>query len=114
MDKNDIPKTAFITHLGHYEYTVMPFGLSRGPGTFPDLMNYVREFILVFFDDILVFSKSMEEHVKHVETTLQLLGENNMYVKQSKCTFATDKVSYLGHTISAEGVATDPEKSKLL
>lgn len=119
MATEDIPKTTFRTHMGHYEYTVVPFGLSCGPGTFQNLMNKVSEEInepdqqkiqLVFFDDILIFSKSMEDHILHLSKTLEALRRNQLYVKLSKCTFATDQVSYLGHIISSDGVATDPSK----
>uniref|UniRef100_A0A8R7QW36 Reverse transcriptase domain-containing protein n=1 Tax=Triticum urartu TaxID=4572 RepID=A0A8R7QW36_TRIUA len=119
MALEDIHKTTFRTHMGHYEYTVVPFGLSCGPGTFQSLMNKVAEevnetekpkFLLVFFDDMLVFSKSLEDHIRHVEKTLTALRKHQLYAKLSKCTFATDQVAYLGHIISAEGVSTDPGK----
>ena len=108
MAIEDIPKTAFRTHMGHYEYKVVPFGLSCGAGTFQGLMNTVCEeinepekekFILVFFDDMLVFSKSLEQHYLHLERTFELIRKHELYVKLSKCTFATTQVSYLGHII---------------
>ena len=104
MATPDIPKTAFRTHLGHYEYIVMPFGLTNAPATFQNLMN------LVFFDDVLVFSETLEEHVQQLKIALDLLKEHCLSVKQSKCEFAVQKVGYLGHIISAEDVATDPSK----
>lgn len=114
MAKEDIPKTAFKTHMGHYEYVVMPFGLSCAPATFQNFMNFLfgphKKFILVFFDDILVFSKTKEEHIEHLKITLQILKDNNLSVKMSKCQFATPTLVYLGHIISAEGIATDPAK----
>jgi hypothetical protein len=115
MNLADISKTAFRTHMGHYEYLVMPFGLTNAPATFQDLMNIIfskilRKFVLVFFDDILIFSRTLEEHIKHLTTILQLIRAHQLKVKLSKCTFATDSVEYLGHVISGSSIATDPSK----
>lgn len=114
MKNSDVNKIAFRNHNGHYEFHVMPFGLTNAPATFYSLMNqvfeeYLRKFILVFFDDILVYSKTME-HLQHLEITLQLLQQQKLYVKFSKCIFAQQQIEYLGHVISRNGVSTNDSK----
>ncbi|KAF5775135.1 putative nucleotidyltransferase, Ribonuclease H [Helianthus annuus] len=111
----DISKTAFRTHDGHFEFLVMPFGLTNAPSTFQRLMNdvfrpYLRKFILVFFDDILVYSPSWTSHLAHLTTTLQLLLDNQLVAKMSKCVFGQNQIAYLGHIITGQGVAVDPSK----
>ncbi|XP_031127569.1 uncharacterized protein LOC116029662, partial [Ipomoea triloba] len=113
--EQDISKTAFRTRYGHYEFTVMPFGVTNAPGTFMDLMNriflpYLDKFIVVFIDDILVYSKTPEEHEEHLRTALQLLREKKLYAKLSKCEFWKEEVAFLGHIITREGIAVDPTK----
>ncbi|CAO2191183.1 unnamed protein product [Urochloa humidicola] len=108
-------KTAFQTHTGHYEFRVMAFGLSGAPATFQKAMNttltpLLRKCVLVFFDDILIYSRSYEEHLQHIELVLQLLRRDQWKVKMSKCSFAQRQINYLGHIISQHGVSTDPSK----
>ena len=111
----DIPKTAFRTRYGHYEFLVMPFGLTNAPATFMDLMNrvfnqYLDQFVIVFVDDILVYSSSKEEHAQHLRIVLQTLREHRLYGKFSKCSFWLSEVNFLGHIISASGISVDPAK----
>jgi hypothetical protein len=113
LRKYDIPKTTFITHDGHYEFLVMPFGLPNSSSTFQILMNkifrpHVRNFVLVLFDDIIIYRKSWEDHIKHVDKVLQILENNQLYVKRSNCSFGKQEVKYLGHISSSEGVKVDP------
>ena len=115
MHKEDVPKTAFKIHHGHFEFLVTPFGLSNAPGTFQSLMNYIfrtllRKYVLVFFDDILVYSKTISDHVQHLASVFHIMKQHQLYAKRSKCSFAMAKVEYLGHLISGKGVKTDPTK----
>jgi hypothetical protein len=100
-----VQKTAFQTHEGHYEFKVMSSGLTNAPATFQATINqlfhlYLRKFVLVFFDDILIYSKTWKEHMKHLEHVLSLLEKNHFYAKLSKCFFGKEEVEYLGHVIS--------------
>jgi hypothetical protein len=115
MYADDIDKTTFRTHHGHYEFLVMPFGLSNAPATFQALMNdvlrpYLRKFVLVFFDDILIYSTSWAKHLRHLSIVLNALRAHSLHLKRSKCSFGTTTVAYLGHVISEGGVAMDAEK----
>ncbi|CAN6166061.1 unnamed protein product [Urochloa humidicola] len=115
MKEGEEYKTAFQTHHGHFEFRVMAFGLTGAPGSFQDAMNstlapFLRKFVLVFFDDILIYSKSFDEHVIHVRQVFEQLSKEKWKVKLSKCSFAQRQVAYLGHVISEKGVATDPKK----
>lgn len=115
MCEEDKHKTAFQTHDGLFEFNVMPFGLTNAPATFQSLMNslfkpHLRKFILVFFYDTLIYSPDLNSQLNHLKITLQILKENNLFVKLSKCDFGVEKIEYLGHVISNGGVATDPKK----
>jgi hypothetical protein len=115
--ESDNPKTAFRTRYGLYEYTVMPFGLTNAPAYFMYLMNkvfmeYLDRFVVVFIDDILVFSKTMEEHEEHLKLVLEKLRSNQLYAKFSKCEFWLTEVAFLGHVIFVGGVSVDPGKVK--
>lgn len=115
MHPEDIDKTAFRTHCGHFEFLVMSFGLTNVPSTFQALMNevlkpFIRKFVLVFFDDILIYSSSWTAHLQHMKQVFQLLRDHELALKRSKCSFAAQSVAYLGHVISSQGVAMDPSK----
>ncbi|GJW66641.1 reverse transcriptase domain-containing protein [Tanacetum coccineum] len=113
--EEDIPKTAFRTRYGHYEFQVMPFGLTNAPAVFMDLMNrvckpYLDKFVIVFIDDILIYSKNKQEHEEHLKLILELLKKEELYAKFSKCEFWIPKVQFLGHVIDSEGIHVDPAK----
>ncbi|GJZ91654.1 putative reverse transcriptase domain-containing protein [Tanacetum coccineum] len=113
--EKDIPKTAFRTRYGHYKFQVMPFGLTNAPVVFMDLMNrvckpYLDRFVILFIDDILIYSKSRKEHEGYLKLILKLLKEEELYAKFSKCEFWLSKVHFLGHVIDSEGIHVDPTK----
>jgi hypothetical protein len=119
VKEEDIPKTAFRTRYGHYEFLVMSFGLTNAPAVFMDTMNrvfhdYLDQFTVVFINDILIYSKTSEEYKEHLRKVLERLRSEKLYAKLEKCEFWLDSVSYLGHVISGEGVAVDPEKVKVV
>jgi hypothetical protein len=113
----DIPKTAFTTQYGLFEYLVMSFGLTNAPAHFTYLMNSVfmpesDKFVVVFIDDILIYSKNEEEHAKHLRIVLTRLREHQLYAKFSKCAFWLEEIQFLGHVLSTKGIAVDPSKVK--
>ncbi|KAA0059961.1 pol protein [Cucumis melo var. makuwa] len=112
---NDIPKTTFRSRYGHYEFIVMSFGLTNAPAVFMDLVNrvfkdFLDSFVIIFIDDILIYSKTKAEHEEHLRQVLETLRANRLYAKFSKCEFWLKKVSFLGHVVSSEGVSVDPAK----
>ena len=112
---SDIPKTAFRTRYDHYEFTIMPFGLTNTQAIFMDMMNrvfkdYVDDFVIVFIDDILIYSKSKSENETHLRLALDTLRKKKLYAKLSKCEFWLDRVAFLGHVISVNGIQVDPAK----
>ena len=111
----DIPKTVFRVRYGHFEFTVMPFGLTNTPAEFMDLMHkvfqpYLDQFVMVFVDDILIYSKSKEELESHLRIVLQISRDHQLYTKFSKCEFWLIEVKFLGHVVSASGVSVDSAK----
>ncbi|GKE22597.1 putative reverse transcriptase domain-containing protein [Tanacetum coccineum] len=113
--KEDIPKTAFRTRYGHYEFQVMPFGLTNAPAVFMDLINrvckqYLDKFVIVFIDDILIYSKSKQGNEEHLKLILELLKKEELYAKFSKCEFWIPKVQFLGYVIDSKGIHVDPAK----
>nr|GEZ78628.1 putative reverse transcriptase domain-containing protein [Tanacetum cinerariifolium] len=113
--EEDVTKTAFRTRYGHYEFQVMPFGLTNAPAVFMDLMNqvckpYLDKFMIVFIDDILIYSKDEKEHEEHLKAILELLKKEELYAKFSKCEFWFPKVQFLGHVIDSQGIHVDPAK----
>ena len=113
--EQDIPKTTFTTRYGPYEYTVTSFGLTNAPAYFMSMMNKVfmefsDKFVVVFIDDIMVYSKNEEEHKEHLRLVLEKLREHQLYAKFSKCEFWLKEVGFLGHVISGENIAVEPTK----
>nr|GEU36110.1 putative reverse transcriptase domain-containing protein [Tanacetum cinerariifolium] len=115
VQEEDIPKTAFRTRYGNFEFTVMPFGLTNAPAIFMSLMNhvgkpYLDKFVIVFINDILIYSKSEEEHEVHMQTILELLKKEKLYAKFSNCKFWLQEVQFLGHVVNCDGIHVDPSK----
>ncbi len=128
LQESDRPKTAFRTPFEHYQFWVLPFGLTNAPATFQAAMNKVfapnkydvdgsvnplselSDYVLMFIDDILIFSKSAEEHLEHVRKVMQVLREHKILIKASKCTWGQEELPYLGHIVSKDGIKVDPKK----
>nr|GEZ02072.1 putative reverse transcriptase domain-containing protein [Tanacetum cinerariifolium] len=119
VHKDNIPKTVFRTRYGHFDFTVMPFGVTNAPAVFMDLMNrvcrpFLDKFVIVFIDDILIYSKTQEEHVEHLRLVLKLLKNEKLYAKFSKCEFWLREVQFLGHVINGNGIHVDPSKIEVV
>eukprot|EP00253_Pinus_taeda_P012063 PITA_12063 len=119
IKEEDIAKTTFQTRYGHYEFVVLPFGLTNAPVTFMCLMNsvfhkYLDKFVLIFIDNILIYSQNIKEHEEHLRLVLQMLWEHQLYAKYNKCDFYKEQNQYLGHIITREGIAVDPEKIRTI
>ncbi|GJT18597.1 putative reverse transcriptase domain-containing protein [Tanacetum coccineum] len=119
VHEDDISKTAFMTCYGHFEFTIMPFSLTNAPAIFIDLINrvckpYLDKFVIVFIDDILIYSKTQEEHVEHLRLVLELLKKEKLYAKFSKCEFWLREVQFLGHVINGNGIHVDPSKIEIV
>eukprot|EP00253_Pinus_taeda_P020664 PITA_20664 len=119
IKEEDIAKTTFRTRYGHYEFVVLSFGLTNAPATFMCLMNnnfhhYLDRFVLIFIDNILIYSRTIEEHYEHLRMVLQTLREHQLYTKFSKCDFFKEEIQYLGHVITKDGIAVDSEKIKAI
>ncbi|GJY77704.1 putative reverse transcriptase domain-containing protein [Tanacetum coccineum] len=117
--EEDIPKTAFRTRYGHFEFTVMPFGLTNAPAIFMDLMNrvckpYLDKFVIMFIDDILIYSKSEEEHEVHLKMILDFLKKEKLYAKFSKCEFWLQEIQFPGQVVNCDGIHIDPNKVELV
>jgi hypothetical protein len=117
--EKDIEKMTFQCHFGHFEFLVMPFGLTNAPTTFHSCMNHIfmdqlRKSVLVFFDDILIYSRSWQEHMRHLDEVLSIMKAQSLYAKESKCEFGMTKLLYLGHIISAQGVQVHQENIRAI
>ena len=115
IQEQDVPKTAIRTRCGHFEFLVMSFGLKNALTAFMDLMNiifkpYLDRFVVVFIDDILIYSKTREEHANHLRTVLQTLKDHQLYAKKEKWDFCMTEVKFLGHVVSQEGIFVNPAK----
>ena len=115
----DIPKTTFRMRYGHFEFTVIPFSLTNAPAAFMNIMHrvfqpYLDQFLVVFVDNILIYSQSEEEHEDHLRIVLRALRENHLYTKFSKCEFWLTEVKFLGHVVLASGVSIDPKKDEVV
>ena len=119
MRPEDIEKNAFCTHDGHYDYLVMPFGHTNGPSIFQAVMTdpfrpLLRRYVLVFFDDILIYSRTWTEHLLHIQSILTLIQNHKFYANRKKCTFGQIVVEYLGHTIDEQGVVMQSDKIQVV
>ena len=119
LSPESIPLTAFNTRYGHFEFLVLPFGLCNAPASFMDLMNsvlarYLDKFVIIYLDDIPIYSDNKQEHVTHVRKVLDILREHKLYAKRSKCSFGVEETEYLGFILKGDGVAINPHKTSTI
>ena len=119
MKAKDVQMSAFRSRYGHYEFLVMPFGVTNAPTIFMDYMNrifrpFLDKFAVVFIDDILIYSRTREEHAEHLRTVLNILREKQLYAKLSKCELWMSEIQFLGHVITAQGITINPSKVEVV
>ena len=119
LSEESIPLTAFNTRYGHYDFLVLPFGLTNAPASFMDLMScvfnpYLDKLVIIYLDDILIYSENEQDHIIHVRKTLEILREHKLFAKPSRCTFCAHEVEYLGYILKGNGIVINPHKTEAI